>query len=279
MTSIIERFMDFICATIVTLNVRCAGGASTNNVLMRKRHGDRRSDLNYKQNNGRNPPCDGCVHQSQCSKSDEKETTIRLYCISNEEPLSLSKHMTKSTLRTIVLCISFLIPGLRSEAQAQIDLKIGDPAPGFTLPYATKDSIARTTVSLSNFAGNRVVVLAFYPADWSTGCTKEVCAMRDNFLALQALNAEILAVSGDYVWSHHEWAKALDLPFKLLSDHAHAVAKLYNSFNEKSMYNRRTVFIIDKQGRIAYTNTEYSVADSKDLEQLRTALEATREVR
>lgn len=99
--------------------------------------------------------------------------------------------------------------------------------------------------------------------------------MRDNFAALQALDAEILAISGDYVWSHHEWAKALNLPFKLLSDHSHAVAKLYNSFNEKTLYNRRTVFIVDRHGRIAYSNLDYSVTDLKDLEHLKAALEAT----
>jgi peroxiredoxin Q/BCP len=118
--------------------------------------------------------------------------------------------------------------------------------------------------------------LAFYPADWSTGCTKEVCAMRDNFAALQALDAEVLAISGDYVWSHHEWAKALNLPFKLLSDHAHIVAKLYQSFNEKSLYNRRTVVVVDKQGKIAYANMEYSVGDLKDFDKLKTALATVR---
>ena len=175
-------------------------------------------------------------------------------------------------MRTIILFVSFLIFGLSFEAKAQIELKVSDIAPDFALGYATKDSISRSPVSLSDFAGKRLVVLAFYPADWSTGCTKEVCAMRDNFAALQALDAEVLAISGDYVWSHHEWARSLNLPFKLLSDHAHLVAKQYNSFNEKSMYNRRTVFVVDKQGKISYSNLEYSVGDLRDFERLKTAL-------
>jgi peroxiredoxin len=68
----------------------------------------------------------------------------------------------------------------------------------------------------------------------------------------------------------------LNLPFKLLSDHSHSVAKLYNSFNEKTLFNRRTVFVIDKSGRIAYSNPDYSVADLRDFEHLKTALEAQR---
>jgi peroxiredoxin len=184
--------------------------------------------------------------------------------------------MTKPDMKTIIIFVSFLVLGSCYQAQAQNDLKIGDPAPGFALPYATKDSISRSPLTLSDLIGKRVVVLAFYPADWSTGCTKEVCAMRDNFAALQALDAEILAISGDYVWSHHEWAKALNLPFKLLSDHAHIVAKLYQSFNEKSLYNRRTVVVVDKQGKIAYANMEYSVGDLKDFDKLKTALATVR---
>ena len=180
--------------------------------------------------------------------------------------------MTKPNMKTIILFVSFLVLGLNLEVQAQNDLKVGDVAPGFALPYATKDSISRAPLSFSNLVGKRAVVLAFYPADWSTGCTKEVCTMRDNFAALQALDAEILAISGDYVWSHHEWAKSLNLPFKLLSDHAHIAAKLYSSFNEKSLYNRRTVFVVDKHGKISYLNLEYSVGDLKDFEKLKSAL-------
>lgn len=180
--------------------------------------------------------------------------------------------MRHLSIETKILCVSFLILGFCLEAQGQDALKVGDIAPGFTLPYATKDSISRSQLSLCDLVGRRTIIVAFYPADWSTGCTKEVCTMRDNFGALQSLDAEVLAISGDYVWSHHEWAKSLALPFKLLSDHAHLVAKLYSSFNEKSMYNRRTVFVVDEHGKIVYANLEYSVEDLKDFEKLKFAL-------
>lgn len=144
-------------------------------------------------------------------------------------------------MRTTISAVLFPIFVFNLWAQTPPVPAVGSRAPEFTLPYATKDSIARSPLKLSDFAGKRVVIVAFYPADWSTGCTKEVCTMRDNFEALQGLDAEVLAISGDYVWSHHEWAKFHNLPFKLLSDHSHAVARLYDSYNDKTFYNRRTV--------------------------------------
>lgn len=170
-------------------------------------------------------------------------------------------------MRTIFLVVLFLFLSQNLEAQDECELKVGSPAPCFALPYATKDSVSRIPLKLSDFLGKRVVLVAFYPADWST-----VCTMRDNFAAFQDLHAEVLAISGDYVWSHHEWAKFHNLPFKLLSDHAHAVAKLYNSLNEKSLYNGRTVLVVDKRGKIAYLNLQYSVADLQDFDRLKSAL-------
>ena len=159
-----------------------------------------------------------------------------------------------------------------SYAQTQTPLAIGQAAPNFSLHYATKDSVVRVPVKLSDLIGKRNVVLAFYPADWSGGCTKEVCALRDDFHNLGKLGAEILAISGDYVWSHFEWAKHHNLPFKLLSDHSHEVGKMYGSYNEKSGYNKRTVFVIDKEGQIAYIDLEYKVGDNEDFDRLKSAL-------
>jgi peroxiredoxin len=156
--------------------------------------------------------------------------------------------------------------------QSNENAMVGQVAPDFSLPYATRDSIARTPLELSTLVGTDNIILAFYPADWSTGCTKEVCTLRDDFGSLEKLNAKVLAISGDYVWSHFAWAKYQHLPFRLLSDHPHTVAKLYGSYNEKSGYNKRTVFVINKEGRIAYEDLQYSVADQDDFNRLKDAL-------
>jgi peroxiredoxin len=167
----------------------------------------------------------------------------------------------------------FLLTILGSSfAFSQTSIDVGQPAPGFQLPYATRDSVARTPLALADFKGKMAVILAFYPADWSGGCTKEVCALRDDFANLQSLQVEVLAISGDYVYSHFEWAKHHNLPFKLLSDHSHEVAKSYGSYNEKSGMNKRTVFVVDRSGKIAYADLEYSVRDDEDFKRLKEAL-------
>ncbi|MEW6511914.1 MAG: peroxiredoxin [Bacteroidota bacterium] len=158
-------------------------------------------------------------------------------------------------------------------------LTVGDPAPHFTLPGATKDSLLSSPVSLSDYAGKAVVILAFYPADWSGGCTKEMCTMRDNFKDLGQLGATVLGISGDYVHSHREWAKALDLPFALLSDHDHAVARRYDSYNPDRGYNLRTIYVVDETGAIAYVDLAYKPGSSESFDMLRNALKTIRGVR
>ena len=173
----------------------------------------------------------------------------------------------------LLMGLLLAIPSLLlSQTPGPKEPAVGDVAPDFKLPYATKDSVSEEELTLSGFAGKRNVVLAFYPADWSGGCTKEVCTLRDNFSDLSTLNAEILGISGDYEYSHHEWAKYHNLPFKLVADHSHTVAKQYASYNETSGFNRRTVVVINKSGKIAYVDLHYSVRDSVSFTKLQSAL-------
>ena len=173
------------------------------------------------------------------------------------------------TLRMVLLAV--VVAGI-AFADSDAPLKVGDAAPDFTLPYATRDSVAGDDLKLSSLEGKGNVVLAFYPADWSGGCTKEVCTLRDNFSMLAGLNAEIVGLSGDYIYSHHEWAKTHNLPFRLASDHDHAVARQYGSFNPANGHDRRTVFVVDRKGRIAYVDMAYSTRDSVSFEKLQVAL-------
>ena len=153
--------------------------------------------------------------------------------------------------------------------------KVGEAAPDFSLPYATQEKIflkPEERMSLSSQKGKNVI-LAFYPADWSGGCTKEVCTLRDTFAELSKLNATVLGISGDYVFSHYEWAKFHKLQFPLLSDHDHKVARLYGSYMEDVGFNKRTVFLIDKQGIVRYSNLDFKAGDAKDYASLRAELE------
>jgi peroxiredoxin len=173
----------------------------------------------------------------------------------------------------LIIASSFLL----AQVETIKGPNLGEAAPDFTLPFATKDGVSPTNITLSSLFGTKNIVLAFYPADWSGGCTKEVCSLRDDFESLGKLNAEILAISGDYEYSHHEWAKFHNLPFKLVSDHKNAVAKAYNSFNADNGFNRRTVYIIDKHGNIVYIDLQYTVKDSKSFDRLKEALKKLQE--
>jgi len=167
-------------------------------------------------------------------------------------------------------------------AEASIDAsntasapEVGKPAPDFALPYATQEKVVLKPEEYMRLSGLRGknVILAFYPADWSGGCTKEVCTLRDTFAELAKLNATVLGVSGDYVFSHQEWAKHHNLPFALLSDHDHKVARMFASYDEASGFNRRTVYLIDKEGVVRFVNLSFKAGDTKDYKALRAALE------
>ncbi|HEY0380500.1 MAG TPA: peroxiredoxin [Pyrinomonadaceae bacterium] len=152
--------------------------------------------------------------------------------------------------------------------------KVGQAAPDFRLPYATQEQIYLKPEDYLSLSGQRGknVILAFYPADWSGGCTKEVCTLRDTFAEMSKLNATVLGISGDYVFSHQEWAKFHKLQFPLLSDHDHKVARLYDSYMEDAGYNKRTVYLIDKEGVVRYVNLDFKAGDANDYSRLREEL-------
>ena len=117
-------------------------------------------------------------------------------------------------------------------------LEPGDTPPAFTLP----DADCRP-VSLSDFAG-RHVVLYFYPADDTPGCTKEACAFRDSWDDLRELGVAVLGVSPDAADSHRRFAAKYRLPFTLLSDPDRRVMEAYGAYGEKTMYGKKVVGVI-----------------------------------
>ena len=128
--------------------------------------------------------------------------------------------------------------------------------PGFKAPPFALPSDAGETVRLGDLRGKKVV-LYFYPADDTEGCTVEACEFRDRWAAVRKSGAVVLGVSPDGVGSHGKFRKKYALPFPLLADEDHAVAAKYGVWGEKSMFGRkyfgvrRTTFVIDEAGRIA----------------------------
>ena len=117
-------------------------------------------------------------------------------------------------------------------------LQTGDRPP----PFSLADSEGRK-VSLADFAGKHVV-LYFYPADDTPGCTKEACGFRDAWDELQSLGVVVLGVSGDDAESHRRFAAKYRLPFTLLSDPGHEMMRAYGAYGEKTMYGRKVVGVI-----------------------------------
>lgn len=133
------------------------------------------------------------------------------------------------------------------------ELKAGDLAPAFSLPASTGE-----TVSLSDFAGKKRVVLYFYPKDDTPGCTKEACSFRDSLPQLHDRETVVLGVSADDLKSHGKFITKYQLNFPLLSDADHQVAEAYGAWGEKSMYGKkyfgmiRKTFIIGKDGKLEH---------------------------
>ena len=130
-------------------------------------------------------------------------------------------------------------------------LDTGDRAPAFSLP--DQDG---ATVALKDFAGAPVVVY-FYPADDTPGCTKEACQFNDNLRAFDRAGVAVVGISPDDAASHRAFRSKYRLRFPLLSDEAHAVMARYGAWGEKTLYGRKTVgvirstFLVDAQGKVA----------------------------
>ncbi|XP_008800455.2 peroxiredoxin Q, chloroplastic-like [Phoenix dactylifera] len=127
----------------------------------------------------------------------------------------------------------------------------GDAPPSFTL----KDQDGKD-VALSKFKGKPVVVY-FYPADESPGCTKEACAFRDSYEKFKKAGAEVLGISGDDPASHKAFSKKYRLPFTLLSDEGNKVRKQWGVPSDLfgTLPGRQT-YVIDRNGvvQLVYNN-------------------------
>jgi peroxiredoxin Q/BCP len=126
----------------------------------------------------------------------------------------------------------------------------GIPAPTFELLDDT--NILR---KLSDFRGKNVV-LYFYPADDTPGCTKEACNFRDDYSAYEKAGVIVLGVSPDDVASHVKFKQKFQLPFPLLADEGHKVCDLYETWGPKKFVGKsydgvlRTTYLIDGNGTI-----------------------------
>jgi len=133
---------------------------------------------------------------------------------------------------------------------ADTKLAPGDPAPDFTLPDADGNQ-----VSLAGLRGQRVIIY-FYPAAMTPGCTKQACDFRDSKADLTQAGYTVLGISPDSPAKLARFRDKEGLTFPLLSDPDREVLQAYGAYGEKTMYGRTTVgvirstFVIDAEGKI-----------------------------
>jgi thioredoxin-dependent peroxiredoxin len=172
-----------------------------------------------------------------------------------------------------LLALALLLATFNSIAA---DLSVGDDAPDFSA--AADDGKIWNS---ADHLGKTIIVVYFYPADMTGGCTKQACAFRDDQDALAAKDVAVIGVSGDSVRNHGLFKKVHSLNFPLLADEDGAVAKAFGVPLRKGGSIERTIegkletltrgvsaarwtFVIGKDGKIAHKNTKVNAAkDSK----------------
>ncbi len=133
---------------------------------------------------------------------------------------------------------------------APVRLAPGDPAPDFTLPDSTG-----TPVSLSDYRGRSVVVY-FYPAAGTSGCTKRACDFRDNLAELNDAGFTVLGISPDKPAKLAQFRERDALTFPLVSDQDKSVLTAYGAYGEKQLYGKtvtgviRTTVVVDEHGTV-----------------------------
>lgn len=149
-------------------------------------------------------------------------------------------------------------------------LQPGDLAPEFTL--LDQDD---HPVSLADFRGRRVI-LYFYPAAMTPGCTTQACDFRDSLASLQGAGYTVLGISRDLPAKLREFREHDGLTYPLLSDPDHAVHDAYGAWGEKQNYGKtitgvlRSTFVVDEEGRISLA--QYNVKATGHVTRLRKTL-------
>jgi len=149
-----------------------------------------------------------------------------------------------------------------------MSIAVGQTAPEFTLLNQEKKE-----VKLSDFAGKKNVVLVWYPLDWSPTCTNEHICFVNEMKAFETLDAEVLGVSVDSVWSHKAYAEKMGIKYSLLADFhpKGAMSEKYGVYLADKGITGRAIAIVNKAGKVAWFKN-YDIPVVPDLNEVATAL-------
>jgi peroxiredoxin len=140
---------------------------------------------------------------------------------------------------------------------------VGDPAPDFSLKSTSGD-----LVSVSQFKGQKNVLLAFFPLAFTGVCTKENCAFSDDYARFDGKETVVLPISVDATPSQNEFRAKHGMKHHLLSDFKREAGRAYGVLDEDKFFTKRAYFLIDKQGRLRFKHVEAELGMSRTNEEL-----------
>ena len=154
-----------------------------------------------------------------------------------------------------------------------MNIKIGLPAPDFTLYDSTKNK-----VTLSDMKGQNILLL-FFPLAFTSTCTAELCSIRDNISFYNNANAKVFGISVDSLHTLAKYKAEQNLNFTLLSDFNKDISTLYGSIYEMFSYNmkgvsKRSAFIIDKDGIVRYAEVLENASEQPNFKNITLTLES-----
>jgi peroxiredoxin len=149
-----------------------------------------------------------------------------------------------------------------------MSLAVGSAAPDFTLKDQNQKEI-----KLSDFSGKKNVLLIFYPLDWSPVCTSEHACVVNDMKNFDSLDAEVLGVSVDSVWSHKAYAEKMGIKYALLADFhpKGAMSEKYGMYLPEKGITGRSIFIVNKLGKVAWLK-HYDLPVVPDIKEVAAAL-------
>jgi peroxiredoxin Q/BCP len=122
----------------------------------------------------------------------------------------------------------------------------------------------------------QVVVLAFYPRDFTNGCTAEWQAFRDQGAELFGEGVVVAGISGDSVETHQRFAQSIGMPYVLLSDPQLKVADRFGAKDKQYSVAKRVVYVVGKDGRVRYRDLDFRALDPQSYAKLKAAVAAAR---
>ncbi|HAM35729.1 MAG TPA: peroxiredoxin [Elusimicrobia bacterium] len=151
-------------------------------------------------------------------------------------------------------------------AQETTPIAVGGAAPDFRLQDQNGKEF-----HVGDYLGKKMVILFFYPLDWSPTCTKENACFSQNLSRFEKYG-EVAAISTDSVYCHRAWAEKMGLKHRLLADMHRTVVKAYGLYFPDANINQRATVVINKDGKVAWVKVEADIAKERDYNEVEAVL-------